>query len=111
MFKTADGERFETWVRRQLAPKLWPGDVVIMDNAQAHTNARVATLVKAPGARIEFLSPYSPDFNPIERCWDLAKHHIRRSAPRNAAALRKTANAARHRVRPHHCRAFFEHAG
>lgn len=111
MFKTANGERFVAWVRRKLAPKLRPGDVVVLDNAQAHKSSRVAALVEAHGARVEFLPPYSPDFNPIERCWGLAKKHIRRIAPRTSAALRKAAHAARLRVLPHHCRAFFEHAG
>ncbi len=104
MFKTANGERFLAWVRRRLAPRLRAGDVVVLDNAQAHKNARVAASIEARGARVEFLPPYSPDFNPIERCWGLAKQHIRRIAPRNSGALRKAAHAARHRVRPHHCR-------
>jgi transposase len=111
MFKTANGARFLTWVRRRLAPKLRKGDIVILDNAQAHKNSRIAAVIRARGARIEFLPPYSPDFNPIERCWALAKKHIRRVAPRNSAALRKTAQAAKHCVRPRHCQAFFNHAG
>jgi transposase len=111
MFKTANGNRFVAWVRRQLAPRLRPDDIVILDNARAHKDARVAAIVEARGARVEFLPPYSPDFNPIEPCWALAKKHIRAVAPRNALALRKAAHAGRRRVRPAHCRAFFKHAG
>ena len=76
MFKTANGDRFVAWVRRQLAPKLRRDDIVILDNARAHKDARVVALVEARGARVEFLPPYSPDFNPIEPCWGLAKKHI-----------------------------------
>lgn len=111
MFKTANGERFVAWVRRHLAPKLRKGDVVILDNARAHKDARVHAIVAARGATVEFLPPYSPDFNPIEPCWALAKKHIRAVAPRHGLALRKAAQAGRRRVRPSHCRAFFDHAG
>ena len=111
MFKTANRERLVSWVRRRLASKLRPNDVVVPDNAQAHKSSEVAALVEARGARVEFLPPHSPDFNPIEPCWALAKKHIRAVAPRNAVALRKAAHAGRHRVRPSHCRAFFGHAG
>jgi transposase len=111
MFKTANGDRFVAWVRRQLAPKLRPQDVVVLDNARAHKDARVAAILKARGARLVFLPPYSPDFNPIEPCWALAKKHIRAAAPRHARALRKAAHAGRRRVRPSHCNAFFKHAG
>jgi transposase len=111
MFKTANRERFASWVRRRLAPKLRPNDVVVLDNAQAHKSSQVSALVEARGARVEFLPPYSPDFNPIEPCWALAKKHIRAVAPRSAVALRNAAHAGRHRVRPSHCRSFFRHAG
>lgn len=111
MFKTTNRERFLDWVRRRLAPKLRPGDVVVLDNAQAHKGAQIEGVINARGARLEFLPPYSPDFNPIERCWGLAKKEIRRIAPRSATSLRKAAHAARYRVRPHHCHAFFSHAG
>lgn len=36
LFGSANAERFVTWARRRLAPKLRRGDVVILDNAAAH---------------------------------------------------------------------------
>jgi transposase len=38
-----------------------------MDNLPAHKIAAIEPLLKAVGAKVLNLSPYSPDFNPIER--------------------------------------------
>ena len=52
-----------------LVPQLWSGACVVMDNLPAHKTTAVREAIKAVGARVIFLSPYSPDFNPIENCW------------------------------------------
>ena len=57
---------FETWIETQLVPTLSPGDVVILDNVGFHKSERAEQLVKAEGAWLLFLPPYSPDLNPIE---------------------------------------------
>jgi transposase len=111
MFGSANAERFVSWARRCLAPKLRRRDIVILDNAAAHKDPRFVAVVEARGARVEFLPPYSPDLNPIEPGWSLAKRHIRAIAPRDRLALRKAAHAGRRRVRPRHCRAWFDHSG
>ena len=61
-----DRRIFETYVETQLAPTLEPGDVVILDNLPAHKSAAAETAIRAKGAWILFLPPYSPDLNPIE---------------------------------------------
>jgi transposase len=57
---------FDTYVETQLAPVLKPGDVVILDNLAAHKSERAENIIKAKGARLLFLPPYSPDLNPID---------------------------------------------
>ena len=57
---------FETYVETQLAPTLEKGDVVIMDNLSAHKSPAAEKAIRAKGAWILFLPPYSPDLNPIE---------------------------------------------
>ncbi|NQE37985.1 transposase [Microcoleus asticus] len=52
-----------------LVPELWVGAVVVMDNLPAHKMASIAPMIQAVGASIINLSPYSPDFNPIELWW------------------------------------------
>jgi hypothetical protein len=49
-FETANRERFVRWGARSLVPKLSSGDVVIMDNAQAHHDPRVRDLIEKVGA-------------------------------------------------------------
>jgi transposase len=39
---------------------------VILDNLQAHKVAGVREAIEAAGARILYLPPYSPNFNPID---------------------------------------------
>jgi len=110
-FKTANRERFVRWIRRRLAPKLRPGDIVVMDNAQAHHDLRVRTTIEARGAELEYLPPYSPDLNPIEPGWALTKQFIKRIAPRSAHTLRRTAHLGRRQVLPRHCEGWFHRAG
>lgn len=78
-----DGKAFTVFVEKCLVPQLWSGAVVVMDNLPAHKLAVIAPLVRAVGADVLNLSPYSPDFNPIELWWSqlksftsvLANHH------------------------------------
>jgi hypothetical protein len=102
---------FVAWVRDRLAPRLRPGDIVVLDNLPAHKAPAVVALVAGRGATVKFLPPYSHDFNPIEAVWALVKQHIRMVAPRTATTLRRVAQAARHVVHAHHCERFFDHAG
>ena len=64
-----NGEMFLAWVRQGLAPTLRPGDVVILDNLATHKIRGVRQAIEAVGARLLYLPPYSPDFNPIEPMW------------------------------------------
>lgn len=110
-WSTMNKERFTEWVRTTLAPRLLPGQILILDNLRAHHAAQVRELVEARGAVLKFLPPYSPDFNPIESCWALLKKELRRCALRAKDALRKAARRARHHVRPDHVAAFAKYAG
>jgi transposase len=62
-----NGNAFLAYVEQVLAPTLKPGDVVVLDNLSAHKVPRIREAVKAAGARLLYLLPYSPDFNPIEQ--------------------------------------------
>lgn len=77
---------FEAWIETQLAPTLSPGDVVILDNVGFHKSERAEQLVKAKGAWMLFLPPYSPDLNP---CMDGSCESRIRSVPvnRSVAAM------------------------
>lgn len=64
---TCDTVVFNTWLKTRLCPRLNAQHLVIMDNAAFHTSSETAELIKATGATLLFLPPYSPDFNPIEQ--------------------------------------------
>ena len=78
---------FEAYVRSQLLPTLRRGDILVMDNLAAHTGETIRQLIEAQGARLEFLPPYSPDFNPIELCWSKVKAALRAAKARTLDAL------------------------
>ena len=40
-----------------------------MDNLFSHKRSGVRAAIEAVGARLMFLPPYSPDFNPIEKAF------------------------------------------
>jgi transposase len=83
MFEGAmDRVAFEAYVRSQLLPTLRRGDIVVMDNLSAHTGQTIRHLIEARGARLEFLPPYSSDFNPIELCWSKVKAALRTAKAR-----------------------------
>ncbi len=58
--------------------------------------ARVSPILRAWGATVHYLPPYSPDFNPIEPAWSIVKKVIRANAPRTRAALTTLVDARRH---------------
>jgi len=75
-------EWFLAYVERVLVPTLRPGDVVILDNLPAHKGAAVRHAIEAVDARLLFLPPYSPDFNPIENAFSKLKALLRKAAAR-----------------------------
>lgn len=64
-----DKDAFLTYITKILVPQLWTGACVVMDNLPAHKAIEVKEAIESVGARVVFLSPYSPDFNPIENSW------------------------------------------
>ncbi|MDQ3375252.1 MAG: IS630 family transposase [Acidobacteriota bacterium] len=89
-----DGVVFRTYVEAVLAPTLTEGDIVIMDNLGAHKVAGVRELIEARGARVIYLPPYSPDLNPIEKCWSKIKTYLRAAKARTREALEKALKEA-----------------
>jgi transposase len=72
-----DGLTFEAFVIRQLIPKLWKGAVVVWDNYSIHKGQEIEKAITNAGARLIYLPPYSPEFNPIENCWSKIKNILR----------------------------------
>ena len=106
-----DGDIFLAFVREVLAPALHEGDVVIWDNLSAHRSQAVSEAVESRGARLIFLPPYSPDMNPIERCWSKIKTFLRAAKARTREALETAIKQALATVTESDARAWFTHCG
>jgi transposase len=105
-----NGEMFLAWVRQGLAPTLRAGDVVILDNLATHKIRGVRDALAAVGARLLYLPPYSPDFNPIEPMWSKIKQILRSHAPRTENELLQAANTAFNSISTADCKGFFSSA-
>ncbi len=81
------GDLFAAYVRQHLAPQLRPGDILVLDNLQTHKVKAAVDAVQAVEARVLYLPPYSPDFNPIEQVFSKIKNELRRREPRTIAEL------------------------
>jgi transposase len=82
-----NGDAFLAYVEQVLAPGLTPGDIVVMDNLSAHKVPGVREAIEAAGARLLYLPPYSPDFNPIEQLFAKLKALLRKAGERSVEGL------------------------
>ena len=106
-----DATAFEVYVAQVLAPTLRRGDLVVLDNLSAHKGERIRQLIEARGACLEYLPPYSPDFNPIELCWSKIKTALRAATARTLDALLDAVADALRSVSRSDIRAWFAHCG
>jgi len=105
------GAWFLAYVEQVLVPTLRPGDVVILDNLPAHKGKAVRDAVEAAGARLLFLPPYSPDFNPIENAFSKLKALLRKAAARTVEQLWQAIADAIDALTSNDCTGYFTAAG
>ena len=106
-----NGAAFQAYVEQVLVPELQPGDTVVMDNLGSHKGPAVRTAIEAAGARLLYLPPYSPDFNPIENAFAKLKALLRRAAERSIQGLWSASGAAVSTFTPQECANYFAAAG
>ncbi|TFY50469.1 hypothetical protein EVG20_g11499 [Dentipellis fragilis] len=74
---------FMDFLRNDLLPVTnpFPGpqSVLVCDNARIHHAPEVRELIESFGCRLEYLPPYSPDYNPIEQAFSIMKSQLRRN--------------------------------
>ena len=78
-------EDFEEYVSQNLVPIIGrydqrePNSVLIIDNASIHhCDGVLEDACRQRGTLLRFLSPYSPDYNPIEEAFSELKRNVRR---------------------------------
>lgn len=64
-----DSDVFYQWLTKSLIPKCPPNSVIVLDNASFHKRDDMIQAIEEAGHIVEFLPPYSPDLNPIEKKW------------------------------------------
>jgi transposase len=102
-----DAAAFKVYVSKCLVPQLWKGAVVVMDNLPAHKVKAIAPLIEAVGAKILYLSPYSPEFNPIEHWWSQLKAFLRQFSPKTSTRVDLLIKIAIDLMNPEHLRNWF----
>lgn len=100
---------FDAPAERVLGPRLRRGDAVVLDNLGAHRAGRIEEVAGSRGAQVLWLSPYSPGFGPIERCWSKSRSYLRGAKARAAGALDKAPAQAIGLVTRADTRGWFKH--
>jgi transposase len=106
-----NGHSFLVYVERFLVPKLAPGDIVVLDNLGSHKRQAVRRAIRAAGAKLLFLPPYSPDLNPIEQAFAKLKHLLRRAGERSLEATWQRIGQLLNLFTPQECASYFKNAG
>jgi transposase len=106
-----NGPCFRAYVEQQLVPVLKPGDIVVMDNLGSHKSAAVRQMIRAAGARLWFLPPYSPDLNPIEQAFAKIKHWMRQAQKRTIEETWRHIGHLVSTIEPGECENYFANAG
>ena len=102
---------FRAYVEQVLVPTLRRGDVVVLDNLAAHKQPEVRWAIEQAGARLRFLLPYSPDFNPIELAFAKLNAFLRAARPRTFDHVCELMVAALGRFMPDECANYVRHCG
>ena len=106
-----NGQSFLAYVEQLLVPTLSPGDIVIIDNLGSHKGKAVRRAIRAAGAKLFFLPPYSPDLNPIEQVFAKLKTLLRKAAERTVKATWQRIGALLQCFTPAECTNYIRNSG
>jgi transposase len=106
-----DTDVFNIYVEKVLCPTIGRGDILVLDNLRAHHASRIEEVAEACGAQVIWLSPYSPDFSPIELMLSKIKTRMRAAKARTREELERALVAALELVTESDCLGWFSHCG
>ena len=106
-----NGRSFLAYVEQSLVPTLSPGDIVVLDNLGSHKSQAVRRAIRAAGAKLFFLPPYSPDLNPIEQVFAKLKTLLRKADERSVEATWRRIGTLLDRFTPDECANYLRNAG
>src|SRR5690348_10799981 len=96
-------EKFLAYVEQSLVPTLRRGDIVVMDNLQAHKAPSIREAIENARASLRYLPKYSPDLNPIEMPFSKFKTFMRKAAERTVPGLRRAVRRFLPSLKPREC--------
>jgi transposase len=99
------------YVEKILVPTLAKGELVILDNLRSHKGRSARNAIRATGAHLLFLPPYSPDLNPIEQVFAKLKHLIRAAEPRDVEAAWRKVGGLLDLFSREECANYFKNSG
>ena len=103
------GEAFLVYVQQILIPELKTNQIVVMDNLACHKMDAIAQAFNDAGQKILFLSPYSPDFSPIEECWSKFKSVLKKLAARTIPDFQQATEKALESITQSDIQGWFRH--
>ena len=101
---------FEEWVERYWFP---PSPRRYRRHGQfaCPQGSAVEQLIKSAGAELQYLPPYSPDMNPIEKAFSKLKAFLRKIAERTVAGLIRALEACADIFKSAECTNYFAACG
>ena len=106
-----DTTAFNCYCEQVLREEVEEGDVIVLDNLTSHRASRIEEIVKERGGRVLWLSPYSPDFSPIEKMWSKLKTFLRRVKARTQEELEQAIAKGLKLITASDCRGWFKSCG
>jgi len=102
---------FIVFLKKDLCPVLKAGHIVLMDNSPTHIVKEVKELIESRGAKLIYLPPYSPEFNPIEHCWSKVKSCLRKLEIRDKKRMKPAVKKSLKTITTKDIQGWFRHCG
>ena len=87
------------------------GAAPVMDNLGSHKGSAIRRAIRAAGAHLLFLPPYSPDLNPIEQVFAKRKTLLRKAEERTVDGLWRRIGGLLDTFTPGECANYLQNAG
>ena len=94
-----------------MLPTLVKGDIVVLDNLGSHKGKPARAAIRAAGAHLLFLPPYSPDLNPIEQVFAKLKHLMPKARTRAFEDTWPTVGKTLDTFAPNECENYLKNSG
>jgi transposase len=106
-----DTAAFNAYCEQLLRESVKAGDIIVLDNLAAHRASRIEKIVTECGGRVLWLSPYSPDYSPIEKMWSKLKSYLRKVKARTQQELDQAIAEGLKLITVSDCRGWFKGCG